>query len=73
LANINSSVTELLQKGLAGLPTPADPRARLSFLRHRRILSADDAFNSGDVTDCAFDLQMRARANGPDAEAGATS
>ena len=52
--------SKFLMKGLAGLVSPAGPRARLSILIYHRVLPAADAFNTWDVTAAEFDLQMGA-------------
>ena len=57
---MTSSVSNFLMERLAGLASPAGPRARLSILIYHRVLSAHDGFNTWDVTANAFDLQMRA-------------
>ena len=55
-----SSVSNLLMEKLAGLRSPAGPRARLSILIYHRVLPAADNFNTWDVTASEFGLQMRA-------------
>ena len=55
-----SSVSNFLLERLAGLASPAGPRARLSILIYHRVLSVDDEFNTWDVTARDFELQMRA-------------
>ncbi len=57
-----SSASTFLLKGLAGLASPSGARARLSILIYHRVLPADDAFNTWDVTASQFELQMRALA-----------
>jgi len=52
-------LSRILLKGLAGLASRANARARLSVLMYHRVLPAHDAFNTWDVTASEFELQMR--------------
>lgn len=55
---MNNDVFKFLLEKVAGLASPAGPRARLSILIYHRVLPETDTFNQWDVTTGEFNDQM---------------